>query len=513
MDFVLSKESITTNDLIYNGSVQQSIDCDITLPEYCPDILRILKCQLIPRANSHALNSDRLNIEGSALLRILYIDETDASINSYEQICPFSKSVDVGNIASNNAIVTIDTDLEYVNCRAINQRRVNINGSIVLKIGISVINEKQIISSASGKGIQIKTEKIESMTIKGFAQKNITIDETLELCRTDYAIAQLIRYDGNVLLTDVKVITNKLLVKGDLIIKMLYIADDKSGKIESITHTLPISQIIDIDGVDDTDKCKVNLKLSSLDISLRSDSNGELRQADVVAKISVTALSAENVTLQIIKEAYSTKYNLDTDKELMEFISVKDNMLDTFLLRDTLDVASVGINNVIDLWINSITSTAHIDSNQVKVCGVIALSLLITDASEQTAYLERQIEFENVYDIHMDHPSHKCSANVNVSAIDYIAHGADKIDVRIELKADVSVYKIYREDITVKIIPDEISNSLNSPCALTIYFCDENESIWDIAKKYNTTVAAIMDENELDCEVIERPRMLMIPSV
>ncbi len=513
MDFVLSKESLKTNELIYNGNIQQSIDCDITLPEYCPDILRILKCQLIPRANSHSLNSDRLNIEGSALLRILYIDETDASINSYEQVCPFNKSVDVGNMLSSNAIVTIDADIEYVNCRAINQRRVNINGSVVLKIGISAIKEKQILSSASGKGIQIKTEKIESMSIKGFAQKNITVDETLELCRSDYAIAQLLRYDGDVILTDVKVITSKLLVKGDLVLRMLYTVDDKSGKIESITHTLPISQIIDIDGVDDTDKCKVNLKLSSLDISLRSDSNGELRQADVIAKISVTTLSAQNVTMQIIKEAYSTKYNLCTDKETVEFISVKDNISDTFLLRDTLDVASVGINNVIDLWINCVTSTAQMESNKVKVCGVIALSLLVSDASDQIAYLERQIEFENVYDINIDHPTNKCSVNVNVNAIDYIAHGADKIDVRIELKADVSVYKIYCEDILVRIEPDEISNSLNSPCALTVYFCDENESVWDIAKKYNTTVAAIMEENELDCDIIECPRMLMIPSV
>ncbi|MBR5273096.1 MAG: DUF3794 domain-containing protein [Clostridia bacterium] len=512
MDFVLSKETLKTKESIYDGSVQQPIDCDITLPEYCPDILRILKCQLTPRISSHNFNTDRLNIDGSAILRILYIDENNATVNSYEQICQFSKTIDVSNISS-NAIITLDAETEYVNCRAINQRRVDINGSVIIKINISDVKEKHILSSAGGKGIQIKTEKVESLTIKGFAQKTITVDETLELGRSDYAVAQLIRYDGDVILNDVKIITNKLLIKGDLVLKLLYTADDKSGRIESLTHALPISQIIDVDGIDDTDKCKVNLKLSSLSLSLRSDSNGELRQADVVAKISVTALSAQNISFQVIKEAYSTKCNLETERQLMEFVSVADNVSDVFLIRDSLDVTSVGVSNVIDLWSNGITSNARVEGSKLILNGSLALAILVTDTSNQAAYLERQVEFESTYDVNVNHTFSKCSVDVGINAIDYIAHGSDKIDVKIELRIDASAYKLYHEDIIVKLEPDESEKHLNAPCALTVYFCDENESVWDIARRYNTTVAAIMEENELESEVIDRPRMLMIPGI
>lgn len=512
MDFAIARETITTNENVYKGNVQQAIDCDVTLPEYCPDILRILKCQLIPRTNSHSLNGDRLTVDGSALLRILYIDETEAAVRSYEQVCPFSKSVDIINISS-NAIVELDCDVEYVNCRAVNQRRVDINGAINIKISISALKEKQILSSASGNGIQIKTENIESITVKGFAQKTITVDETLELSRSDYAVAQLIRYNGDVILTDVKVITNKLLIKGDLVIKMLYTADDKSGKIESLSHTLPISQIIDVDGIDDTDKCKVTLKLSSLDMSLRSDSNGELRQADVVAKISVSAFSAQNVNLQVINEAYSIKCALETEKQNMQFISLTDTINDVFLFRGALDVASIGINDIIDMWVNSVTSNASVDGKRLKIFGNISLSLLVIDTSNQAAYLERQVEFETVYDLNEICSDTKCDININVNAIDYIVHGSDKIDIRIELKIDADIYKLCQKNVVVRLEADEMGKALSSPCALTIYFCDENESVWDIAKKYNTTVEAIMSENELDCEIITRPCMLMIPSV
>ena len=44
MDFEVLRQAVCVNELIYEGSVEQSVDSDLTLPDYCPDILRILKC-------------------------------------------------------------------------------------------------------------------------------------------------------------------------------------------------------------------------------------------------------------------------------------------------------------------------------------------------------------------------------------------------------------------------------------------------------------------------------------
>lgn len=512
MDFAITRETITTNESVYSSSVQQPIDCDVTLPEYCPDILRILKCQLIPRANSYSLNGDRLNIDGSALIRILYIDEAEAAVHSYEQICQFSKIIEVADV-SGNATVDIECEAEYVNCRAMNQRKININAAAIIKINVSTISEKQILSAANGYGVQTKTEMVECTTIKGFAQKTITLDETLELSRSDYAVSQLIRYSGDVRLNDVKIITNKLLIKGELNLKMLYIADERSKRTELLSHSLPISQIIDIEGIDDTDKCKVTLKLSALDLSLRSDSNGELRLADIIAKISVTAVSSQNTSLQIIKEAYSIKCALETEKQNMTFTSLGENINDVFLLRESLDVASVGANEVIDMWINSVASSSSIDGKKLRIFGSISLSMLIIDASHQVAYLERQVEFENIYDLNESYIGAKCDVNIGINAIDYASNGSDSIDVKIELRSDIDVYRAINKNIIVNLTPNEMDKETPDSCVLTVYFCDENESIWDIAKKYNTTVEAIINENELESETITRSCILMIPGV
>ena len=47
--------------------------------------------------------------------------------------------------------------------------------------------------------------------------------------------------------------------------------------------------------------------------------------------------------------------------------------------------------------------------------------------------------------------------------------------------------------------------------ALTIYYADESEDIWDIAKRFNTSVQAVMEENGLEDERVRRRGMILIP--
>ena len=44
MDMQLTYRGVCVDEPLYNDSVEQAIDCEFTLPDYCPDIQKILKC-------------------------------------------------------------------------------------------------------------------------------------------------------------------------------------------------------------------------------------------------------------------------------------------------------------------------------------------------------------------------------------------------------------------------------------------------------------------------------------
>ena len=43
MELNLQRQTVTVNEAVYSGAVEQPLECDVLLPDYCPDIQKILR--------------------------------------------------------------------------------------------------------------------------------------------------------------------------------------------------------------------------------------------------------------------------------------------------------------------------------------------------------------------------------------------------------------------------------------------------------------------------------------
>ena len=64
MDLKVTKQAGTINEVGFETKLEQSLECDIVLADYYPDILRILKCEICPKIIQTSVNRDRLVIDG-----------------------------------------------------------------------------------------------------------------------------------------------------------------------------------------------------------------------------------------------------------------------------------------------------------------------------------------------------------------------------------------------------------------------------------------------------------------
>ena len=51
----------------------------------------------------------------------------------------------------------------------------------------------------------------------------------------------------------------------------------------------------------------------------------------------------------------------------------------------------------------------------------------------------------------------------------------------------------------------------DTKAALTIYFAKAGEDVWDIARRYYTSVEAVKNENDITEDRLDKERMLLIP--
>ena len=101
--------------------------------------------------------------------------------------------------------------------------------------------------------------------------------------------------------------------------------------------------------------------------------------------------------------------------------------------------------------------------------------------------------------------------SVSVSSFECLQGNKDTIDVKAELQINCSVFGETEIDI-VSDICEGISEEKNRNSAITVYFPKCEETLWDIAKRYNTTVESIMSENNIEGDTTGDITMLFIPS-
>ena len=101
MECKAAGESVFATEVLFEGNVEQAVDTELTLPDYCPDIGKLLKCRLVPMITSREVNFDSLAVEGNARISVIYLDDRDKKIRCCERDYPFKASVPYDDTTEN----------------------------------------------------------------------------------------------------------------------------------------------------------------------------------------------------------------------------------------------------------------------------------------------------------------------------------------------------------------------------------------------------------------------------
>lgn len=509
MKLNLDTQPIGLFENIYESTAEQSLDADINLPDYCPEIQRILKCVVTANVCSVHNNSGRVTTDANAVIRLIYVGE-NGKTSAYEQTYPLQKIVESNNITSDSAVsVRINTD--YVNCRAVNPRRVDIRAMLTFVFKAMKKRSENILCHASGAGIQTLANKHTFASLTGICEKPFSMSEVIEIGENKQPVFQIINVFAVANAGEVKIISNKALIKGELSLKIHYFAEE-NGAVECVEHSMPISQIIEIDGIGETDISGIRLAVCSCEAVPKADSSGDIRLIDLNAVISAFMAVFEEADVNIISDAYSTEYDLKTVCKNIDILECNDKIETSFTNKVIFESIGVSVNNVIAAWCSDIKYAFTVKDNNCVINGSYQATVIYKDTDNQTGIIQKSVDFDYSHKLKNNAERINCHGSVSLSACSCAVTGDSRLEMKTEITASVLVLSCSNKKYisSVEILNETCKKENN--CALTVYFCDKGENVWNIAKKYNTTVDAIMCENELKSDCVENGGMLLIPS-
>lgn len=506
MDIAKKMCSVSSKSIKYEDTVEQTVESEITLPEYFPDIVSVLRCTLKPNIVQTRFQSNKLTVEGTSLISIVYLCE-ERKLHCFEQRIPFVKTADI--IKAENCYAVSDAETQFVNCRVSSQRKISIHASVSVCYKLFFNDKREILSDCEENSIQMKKDFGSAAVLRDCQLKSFVINETVEIGSAQESIGQILRSDAVALLDSVKMVSGKALIKGELKVKLTYLTD-KECSIEKAESSMPISQIVELDSDEDSTEY-ITLSVGSIDVFAKTDSSGALRMFDISVCVNAEIDVYDEKEIECVIDSYSTEYELKQKKEIVPFIKISEKISDTFLLRGSIEYNEEKIKSILDINTKKITYSSNVVNNELVINGTLEVGTIILNDENEIISSDKEMNFEYITDVKTENTNCNMKFNLVVTSMNFIINDVSKLDIRAEIDINGIIFDGYEKEIITDISIDENEKKIKNNASLTIYFSDAGESVWNIAKRYNTTVKAISEENKLNDDLVKERKKLLIP--
>jgi hypothetical protein len=285
--------------------------------------------------------------------------------------------------------------VDYLNCRAVSSRRLEIRGAVTLKVKAINCTKSELLKDCQGQGIQLKKAALSADSFVSDTENLFTVREELDL-GAHQPIAQILSSRMDVQLSDHKVISGKIIAKGDLKLQLLYLplsADEKELP-QELEYSLPFSQIIPAEGADDDGNCCLSLFLAGWDVQAKPDVDGELKILAVEAQLRALTAVHKTQELSVVQDCYSTLYPLKHEEKTLSFLNFVRCVQETHRIRETLSEAK-NVQSILSAWARVREVQCRQDDDEIQVSAVLSLMALVIDTEGQPQFYEEQVRLEH----------------------------------------------------------------------------------------------------------------------
>ena len=495
MAIKLEKSKLAVNQVIANKNENIIVDGDCIVPDVKPDILEIVGTSGVVNIYKKEVMDGKVRVDGSVMVYIMYIgdDGKTRGVRSINHVLDFSQSFAVENALS-DMNENISVNLGVIDCKIINERKINLKANLNFDIQVLANSEIEYVNNIDLKDVQKLENTISVNSILGIGQTKTLAKETINIDSNDN-LAEILKVSSKIINRSIKVSYNKILTKADIKLKIMYLTED--NRINTVDAKLPIMGFIDMNDVNEQNPCDYDFEIKNMVIKPNSTTEHSIY---VEIEVGIMATSYVNQDINVIQDLYSPMTNLKFEQNNIKMIQNKAMFEGTFSVNQK-EFLNIGEEKVYDVDTNVVTNNIRVSDNEILVSGNVNL-VFTCSLNGMTGIQTKKIDipFENRMNCNGINSRASASVKADVILEDFNIMPGGEVNIKLDIGLNVSTCN----DVDLRLISniEEVEKQDADDYNMVIYQVVPNDSLWKIAKKFNSTVKSIIDTNDLSSDKI-----------
>mgnify|MGYP006292919831 FL=1 len=520
VEFVIGEDTIT-----------ETITGQVTVPDTKPDIQRVIDVTAELTEYQTEVEDGGVNITGSISPGVIYVaDLEDQPVHFFggeedNNVINFTNFVDIPE-AEAGMNVFVDLNIRRVSYDLVADeegvvRTVEI--TVVLSKFVKVTEYRQITVITDVTGIPDEDIEQELLKIDDvIGESTVTTVVSGQIDRTQIPenkppIERVLNATAEITSTSTEISDDSVIVDGTIDTGVIYVASVPEDQPQQPVHFLEgeinFSEAIDIAGVlpEMTPYTNAEIKRISFDFI-----NEDIVEVDVTVElfVKVTETKQVNVITDIISD------QIEVERELLRVEDVvgEDTVTETVTGNLNVPAEKPDIERVLEASGKILEYNSTTEDDGVMIEGLLEGDILYVadvpadELQQPVHYFEGTFNFDNFVQIPGTEAGMNNYVEVSVRRASYDVLNTRTVEFTAIIEKFVKVTEFKQLEIITDVVVISPAADGECPPSYIVYVVQQGDTFWKIAKRYNTTVDAILEANpDVDPNNLQIGQKICIP--
>lgn len=477
------------------------IEGRLSVPADKADIGRVLLVQGKVRTSAEP-GDGKVFVEGSVKFFVVYIGP-EGNIDSFESSSPFRHTENVEN-AGAGMNVYVRGSVREIDYSVEDGRTLYIKGVVSLSLSGNVAVMKDAVTALDSRDAQIKTQQMKISAVKDFKKDFAAVREDIRIPQSMPKAQKVLLSDAYASVKSVRVEDLKIIVEGDIKLMMLYLSDDGNAPLQYFNESVPFGSILPFDKASPGDKVFTEADLFDLSIEIAEGEGDILRMS---ANINVVCTVMSQTEFGALSDAYSLKNKLNIHRsDCSHVIPVFSGMVKAIARCAITLPEESNISRIICMKSSPVIVSTAPNTDRVYLEGIMMFTVCYSSPEGMRSY-SGEAPFEAEAQMEGLMPSHQIEAYAEV---EYCSCENAGRDLSVKFMMDVTIKAFETNGFSIVSDVEETEHPAPHKKGITIYFADVDEDIWDIAKRYSTTLDTVRNFNPGLGDIVHQGQKILI---
>lgn len=493
MEVDVSKQNLTINKLVSTKTKTITIEGDMIVPDVKPDILNTIDSVGNISIYKKEVLEGKVRFDGGINVYVIYLPESEEEmIRGLNTTLDFTQMIEVEDCNSDMDVIS-EMNIKNIECKVLNGRKINIKAEIEMQLQVYSNETIDVLKEINNvPNIQVLNSNMSINTLIGRGETKAYAKDTISYEETDN-LAEILKVEVKIRNKEIKTSYNKVLLKADACTKVMYLTED--GNIKMLNSNIPVMGFIDIANISEENMINSNYEIKNIIIKPNGNEQHSI-YIEIEVGINCRAYGTSNI--ELIQDMYSVaEEEINFTTKSIETENNKMTQREVCNIEERVSIPEIANNKIYDVEITPIINNINVLNKRIVYEGEVSLNFIYSsnmttgiDTKKYTLPFNFEAESESI------HPGKRILTQTECIGDNFVILSDGTIDCKLNI-----VFQINMSDSTNINIIDEVKiaenrNYLNY--SIIVYIVKSGDTLWNIAKRYKTTVENIMELNCLE---------------